>query len=759
MALHYRHTAAQVARQLQAGKPLAEVLLDRARGHVVSSKDPVTGGHHCAIGGGPYDFLVSSTLASQAPQAVGRSLGQGLASQLRVPSLLKPDAVSLVSVGDGSVNHAQYLAAINIAEYAQHRNFKCPLVFTVSDNGIAISLKGYDWLQKEYVKKLRMKSFEADGRDMGAVFSQTKAAALYSRTTGRPSFLLYKNLPRRFGHAATDRQTAYLSPDEINGAAVENPLAYAAAQAVQAGAVTYAELHEMYTTTWAECRKAFDEAVNEPKVTERSVVQATTSQPLWEPEEPPARLARLPPNEANGDHAPKDLHVMRKHMTRVFDEILAEQSDVVYVGEDVEHGGYYLVTDGLAKKYPHRVKDFPPEESALMGLGIGYAQIGFVPVVEIPYAKYLDCGVDQFFEAGLMNWLSHGRQPCGMVIRLQGFDRGVFGGNFHTHNMLHLPPGIDVVCYSNGPEYARGMRHCVKQARAGRVVMSVDCTNLLNSKHLDPQDRDGLWEMPYTKAGDIASFDEVTVYGPPDATTAVVTYGNGVITSIAAAREMEEKYGIDVKVIDCPYLSGIPEGLLEAMQGVDAVVFADICKFGQHPFGAHIGNSKHLDPQDRDGLWEMPYTKAGDIASFDEVTVYGPPDATTAVVTYGNGVITSIAAAREMEEKYGIDVKVIDCPYLSGIPEGLLEAMQGVDAVVFADICKFGQHPFGAHIGSLKFRDLLPDRWQVCAAQPTYNPLGTYLTFLNVPDVTHAIKHVLGIEKFMTSAEMPSMIQ
>lgn len=42
-----------------------EILLDRARGHVVSALDPVSGGGHCCIGGGKYDFLVTSTLASQ----------------------------------------------------------------------------------------------------------------------------------------------------------------------------------------------------------------------------------------------------------------------------------------------------------------------------------------------------------------------------------------------------------------------------------------------------------------------------------------------------------------------------------------------------------------------------------------------------------------------------------------------------------------------------------------------------------------------
>ena len=89
-----------------------------------------------------------------------------------------------------------------------------------------------------------------------------------------------------------------------------------------------------------------------------------------------------------------------------------------------------------------------------------------------------------FNEAAIANWLSAGRQPNGMIIRLQGFDLGVFGGNFHTHNTLHIPPGVDVVCYSNGEDYVRGMRYAVAQARAGRVVMTVDSTNLLNARHL-----------------------------------------------------------------------------------------------------------------------------------------------------------------------------------------------------------------------------------------------------------------------------------
>ena len=75
VALHYRHVTTSIVRQMQEGKSLEEIILARARGYAVSVHDPVTGGRHCALGGSKNDFLVTSTLASQAPPAVGRALG------------------------------------------------------------------------------------------------------------------------------------------------------------------------------------------------------------------------------------------------------------------------------------------------------------------------------------------------------------------------------------------------------------------------------------------------------------------------------------------------------------------------------------------------------------------------------------------------------------------------------------------------------------------------------------------------------------
>lgn len=284
---------------------------------------------------------------------------------------------------------------------------------------------------------------------------------------------------------------------------------------------------------------------------------------------------------------------MRKHITRVLAEVMREDESVVYLGEDVKHGGYYAVTEGLAEEFPGRILDFPPDETSLLGAAMGFSQIGLTPCVEIPYAKYLDCGADMFHEIAVMHWLSAGKRPNGMVIRLQGFDRGLFGGNFHTSNVLSIPPGVDVCCYSNGEDYVRGFRNAICQAKAGRVVMSVDCTNLLNLRHLHKKDRG--WERSYPAKNnktDLVSFDFVRRYGT-QGSNAIISYGNGVVTALQARQQLVAMGALtsvdDLDIIDCPYLSATPQGLKDIIsQYRDGALFADICKEG--PSGCVLSN-------------------------------------------------------------------------------------------------------------------------------------------------------------------------
>ena len=130
-ALHYRHISLSILRQLKLGRTAADIILDRARGFTCSTLDPVTGGKHCAIGGTPYDYLVTSTLASQACPAVGRALAIPLSNALRnatvassIPIKFPKDSISIVSVGEGSTNNAHFLSALNLAEYSAYHKRK-----------------------------------------------------------------------------------------------------------------------------------------------------------------------------------------------------------------------------------------------------------------------------------------------------------------------------------------------------------------------------------------------------------------------------------------------------------------------------------------------------------------------------------------------------------------------------------------------------------------------------------------------------------
>jgi hypothetical protein len=225
-----------------------------------------------------------------------------------------------------------------------------------------------------------MPVFSANGSVVTDVWAKTREAVEYSRTRSAPAVVVYSGLPRRFGHAATDRQGAYLSPAEILAAQRTNPLAGACAMAVAAGHATMPELLAMFDESLATVERAFNAAVREPKVETREQMLERVAPPLapvQAPRSAPSALVVPGPPADSTLHlgtgprpaAPsvavmKTREVMRKHMTGVIDETLEQQKDVVYVGEDVTHGGYYLVTEASVWRRLHPCRPRPPRAGA-----------------------------------------------------------------------------------------------------------------------------------------------------------------------------------------------------------------------------------------------------------------------------------------------------------------------------------------------------------------------------------------------------------
>ena len=517
-----------------------------------------------------------------------------------------------------------------------------------------------------------------------------------ARKTKKPTVLVVDKRVRRFGHAATDRQSAYLTDSEIELAesSYGNMLNVAEACVTHAG-MTTAEVEARFVELQRVAEEAFATAAQEPGGDSkgRKGLAATNSAAFRGVDygEGQGLVLKLPlhPADLGASHAAriaddKDKEcfgrrdVMRKHMTKGIADELEARPELIYIGEDVEHGGYYVVTEGLRERFgPSRVRDFPPDETTLVGAGIGFSQCGLLPVVEIPYAKYLDCGFDMFNEAVMANWLTDGKQPNGMVIRLQGFDRGVFGGNFHTSNMLPIPPGLDVLCFSNGYDWVRGFRMALDMAKAGRVVMLVDSTALLARRHLVDGDKDGAMLTPFPIAGKTeAGFHDVSLY----------CEDNGAFADARATTE-------------------------------------------------EASSTK----------------KSGKAAASKKATKRSK--ARVLIVAYGNGVPLALESVATMRADPDARVSkaeyaVVDVPCLSEVPDGLRQLLDTHAAthVVFADVCKEGPGmPLGAHAVTLHEEGALDHtlRWSTVGAARTYNPLGSLETFLSIDDIHAAVRRAV----------------
>lgn len=146
------------------------------------------------------------------------------------------------------------------------------------------------------------------------------------------------------------------------------------------------------------------------------------------------------------------------------DEEMAADDRVFLLGEDLEAGGVFRATDGLAAKYPGRVLDMPLAESSIIGLSIGAAHYGMRPVAEIQFADFIHAAFDQLCsEASRWCYRTRGDAFLPMVVRTP-WGGGVHGGQHHSQSIeayyAHMP-GIKVVVPSFPADYRSLLRAAI----------------------------------------------------------------------------------------------------------------------------------------------------------------------------------------------------------------------------------------------------------------------------------------------------------
>ena len=194
---------------------------------------------------------------------------------------------------------------------------------------------------------------------------------------------------------------------------------------------------------------------------------------------------------------------MAQSINRCLGELIAASDDVVVFGEDVgRKGGAYGVTRGLQKRFgDRRVFDMLLDEQSILGLALGSALNGRLPIPEIQYLAYLHNAEDQLRgEAATLGFFSRGQYRNPMVVRIAGYgyQKG-FGGHFHNDNsiaVLRDIPGLVIASPAHPADAAPMLRACVAHARAtGAVCVYLEPI----ARYHDPDLHelgDGVWSSP-----------------------------------------------------------------------------------------------------------------------------------------------------------------------------------------------------------------------------------------------------------------------
>jgi 2-oxoisovalerate dehydrogenase E1 component beta subunit len=142
-------------------------------------------------------------------------------------------------------------------------------------------------------------------------------------------------------------------------------------------------------------------------------------------------------------------------------EEMERDDRVLIMGEDVgRKGGVFGATDGLYARFGEsRVLDTPLAESGIVGIAIGAALNGLIPIAEIQFADFIHPAFDQIVsEAARTRYRSNGDYSVPIVIRAP-FGGGVHGGLYHSQSIeafyAHVP-GLKVVVPSM-PADAHGL--------------------------------------------------------------------------------------------------------------------------------------------------------------------------------------------------------------------------------------------------------------------------------------------------------------
>jgi len=221
-------------------------------------------------------------------------------------------------------------------------------------------------------------------------------------------------------------------------------------------------------------------------------------------------------------------------------DLMKSDERILVLGEDVgARGGVFRATAGFLDEFgERRVIDTPLAESSIVGVAIGMAMHGLLPVAEIQFADFIHPAFDQLVsEAARIRYRSAGDWNCPMVVRAP-YGGGVHGALYHSQSIEafygHVP-GLKVVLPAT-PYDVKGM--LIASVNDPDPVLFLEHKKTYRLIKGDVPDES--YEVPIGKADVKREGEDLTV----------VAYGLMMHLALEAAGRLEEEEGFSAEVVD-----------------------------------------------------------------------------------------------------------------------------------------------------------------------------------------------------------------
>ncbi|MDH5280819.1 MAG: thiamine pyrophosphate-dependent enzyme, partial [Thermoleophilia bacterium] len=492
------------------------------------------------------------------------------ATRLELPCPWARDAIVLCSFGDASLNHATAQAALNTAAHSAFQHLPLPILFLCEDNGLGISVPTPPgWAEALLRSRPAVRYEYADGSDPAEVLDVSRGLASWVRGERKPAVLHLRTV-RYLSHAGADAEIAYRTPRAIRADFDRDPILATARWLVASGRHSGEELAADYEAARGRVRAKALEATKHAQMTSAEQVMSPLA-----PRSPGTVALRAGAVRFEG----AEPLTLAQAINAGLAAVLERHPEALVFGEDVAiKGGVYGVLRGLHARFgAGRVFDTLLDETSILGLALGAAVSGFLPIPEIQYLAYLHNAEDQLRgEASTLQFFSHGQYRNGMVIRIAGYgyQRG-FGGHFHNDDavgVLRDIPGIVIASPSRPDDAAAMLATCAAAASVdGSVCVFLEPIALYHTRDLYENDDDA-WcsaladeHVPVGAARSYLDGDDL----------ALVTWGNGLHMSLRVARRLAMR-GVSALVVDLRWLAPLPvDDILAAARATGRVLVVD----------------------------------------------------------------------------------------------------------------------------------------------------------------------------------------